>query len=259
MGENVTEDWHTLAGRLRWAIRRQPSSGRRRGLRLFQRRIEKHAPDVQGTSLSAIQGYLRGEVEPSLSFVRQASVLLAVRESWLACGDGAPTEEEEAGRRETPETELFRVSTAVYDALGVPTKVQGEPPSESSERFRGSAVWAPIVRQTALRLYQLRPTWDLLTGQPVGEPEYTDAAWERAVQDTATAIAAPLQALGVEANQLELVEVADYVSAVALTLQQVMYRYVPGEDDSIGIPPPARALLEGLRVQHPYETEDEDN
>ena len=251
MGGNVTENWHTLAGRLRWAIDQTPSSGRQRGLRLFQRRIEEHAPDVHGTSLSAIQGYLRDDGEPSLAFVRQAAVLLAVREPWLAVGHGAPTEEEEAGTSESPEADLYGVSTAIYKALGVPTKVEG-----GAERFFKSAVWAPVARQTVLRLYQLRPGWELLTGVEVAE-EDPDTAWERAIKDTAIAIAAPLRALGVDARHLELNDVADYVAAMALTLQQTMRRYVPGTDPR-EIPPLAHALLEGFRVEHPYKTEDQD-
>ena len=214
--------------------------------------MEEHAPDdVHGTSLSAIQGYLRGDGEPSVAFLRQAAVLLVVREPWLISGHGTPTEEGEAGRRDGGEAEHFGVSTAVYDALGVPTKLKG-----GGERFWGSAVWAPIARHTALRLYQRRPMWELLEGGVDVLREDPDARWERAVQDTATAIAAPLKALGMDGSQLELRQVGDYVSAMALTLQQVMYRYVPGTDDTKGIPPLSRALLEGLRVP---ETEDEEN
>lgn len=217
MSGTVAENWHTLGGRLRWAINQQPASGRKRGLRLFQARMKKYAPAMPGTSLSAIQGYLRDDGEPSLAFVRQAAVLLSVREPWLACGDGMPTKEKDSG-----DAELFSVSTAVYDALGVPTKVEG-----GAERFFGSAVWAPIARHTALQLYQRHQTWSLLMGGGVSE-EDPDIRWQRAVEETALAIAAPLKALGVEADQLELSEVGDYVSALSITLQQAIARYVPG-------------------------------
>ena len=155
MGENVTEGWHTLADRLHWAIGRRPSRGRQRGLRLFQRDMGEHARDVQGTSLSAIQGYLRSDVEPSLSFVQHAARLLAVREAWLAWGTGAPTEEEEAGRRESPEAALFRISTAVHEALGVPTRIPagipllGHPEGLPEEQLPALHVSVPVQKASS--------------------------------------------------------------------------------------------------------------
>jgi len=236
----VAETWHTLEGRLRWAIEQQPPRGRERGLRLFQRRMDEHGADVPGTSLSAIQGYLRGDGEPSPTFLKLAAQLLAVRSAWLAFGEGAPTEEAEAGRRESAEEELFLISTAMYEALGVPTKLpKGSPAHTDKERFWGSALWGPTVRQTALRLFQFRPGWALLSGEEGldDSQEESEVRFWRAVADTSQAIAAPLHALGIDPARMELGDVREYVEPVALALQRAMYRYVPdqtqeGEEDN---------------------------
>jgi hypothetical protein len=226
----VAESWHTLPGRLRWAIMdHQPPQGRQKGLRLFQRRMDAlAAPDTPGTSLSAIQSYLRDDAEPSLRFVQEAARILGLRAEWLAWGEGTPTEEQEALRRETPEQELARVSRSVYQALGVPVETTG-----GQDRFWGPAVWAPVARQTALRLYQRRPLWELLsegvTSHPTTGPG-ADASWTAAVDDTAAAVAAPLVRLGIDAATLTPSNVADYVQAVALALQRVFYQYNPGDD-----------------------------
>ena len=236
----MAESWHTLGGRLRWAFERQPRQGRQRGLRLFQRRMERHGPDIPGTSLSAIQGYLKDDdpTEPSPRFLALAARLLSVRPTWLTWGAGAPTEEGEAERREAPETELFRISDMVYEAMGVPTQLPAgtrtlqdpEGTKEEADRFGGSAAWAPLVRQTALRLYQYRPAWDLLEGGDGGgfdydDPEAADSRFWEAVADTAQGIAMPLRALGIRGDRLSLEDVADYVSALALLMQRAIYRY----------------------------------
>ena len=100
-------DFSTLHGRLRWAIDRQPREGRRRGLRLFQRRMESRAKELteeddvqlEGVALSSIQTYLRGEVVPPLTFLQEAAGVLVVREAWLILHDGEPTEDEERARQ----------------------------------------------------------------------------------------------------------------------------------------------------------------
>jgi len=119
----MVADWHTLAGRLRWAIGRLPPDGRRRGLRLFQRRMEKL--DAPGTSLSALQLHLAGKAEPSLRWVSVAARVLDVRAEWLAWGTGQPTAAAEAAREgarvpiETVAEEVFRSELRVdYPAAG---------------------------------------------------------------------------------------------------------------------------------------------
>lgn len=57
------------------------------------------ARGTPGSSEPAVYRYLRGESEPSLSFLTEAAEELKVRREWLAFGDGAPTEEEEQARR----------------------------------------------------------------------------------------------------------------------------------------------------------------
>jgi hypothetical protein len=262
----VAENWHTFAGRLQWAIDRQPRQGRgERGLRLFQRRLARSAegnPNVQGTSLSTIQTYLRGNAEPSPAWVELAALLLAVRAPWLAWGAGAPTEEEEAGRRGEPEPELARISTIVYRALGIPTEIPAGTPTHrhpegaphASPRFFASAVWAPLVRQTALRLYQHRPAWLLVEGN---QAEYEvmiknrDASFWLAVDDTAEAIAAPLRAVGINAEHLDLSDVADYIQETALALHSVQRRYVPAGRAQSALNPLVKALLDDLDSEDP--------
>jgi transcriptional regulator with XRE-family HTH domain len=90
---------NTIAERLSWAIERQPREGRRRGLRLFQQRMEERArerteagePELVGCALSTVQGYVSGEVVPSVDFLTEAAAILNVRPAWLTHGDGAPT------------------------------------------------------------------------------------------------------------------------------------------------------------------------
>lgn len=112
-----------IAERLSWAIERQPKQGRRRGLRLFQSRMEERAnergqgggPPLVGCALSTIQGYVSGEQEPSVDFLTEAARVLEIRPAWLTHGDGAPTIEGqrdlfEAGKVVSGETErmLYR-------------------------------------------------------------------------------------------------------------------------------------------------------
>jgi transcriptional regulator with XRE-family HTH domain len=47
-----------------------------------------------GIALSSIQGFLSGEVVPSLPFLQEAAAVLGVRPAWLAFGEGLPTDDE---------------------------------------------------------------------------------------------------------------------------------------------------------------------
>jgi len=102
-GQGVPGSAHTIGERLQWAIQHLPRRGRQRGLRLFQRLMEERAEEIEreggpplvGTYLSSVQGYVRGEVEPSMQFLVEAARVLGVREAWLIVGDGPPTDEEE--------------------------------------------------------------------------------------------------------------------------------------------------------------------
>lgn len=115
----------TLGERLRWAVERQPTRGKERGLRLFQRRMEERAKEIRraghrapdGTALSSIQGYLAGGVEPSLAFVEEAARVLRVRAAWLAFGSGMPTEDEQAGAEEAVERLRGAVQSVIEPGL----------------------------------------------------------------------------------------------------------------------------------------------
>ncbi len=98
---NVPGAGAPFAERLRWAIERQPRQGRRRGMKLFQRRMAETARARggggrrPGVALSTIQGYLSGAVEPPLAWIAEAADVLGVRRGWLLTGEGWPTLEEE--------------------------------------------------------------------------------------------------------------------------------------------------------------------
>jgi hypothetical protein len=133
MAAYVPPDWDSFPGRLRWAIdEHQRPKGRQRGLRLFQRKMEREE-GVAGTSLSAIQSYLRGKAEPTRPFIMAAAKVLRIRASWLAFGEGQPTEAVEMAfrtamhggdpdRDPAPE-EGFRKSIP-WDYIGAPAKAQ---------------------------------------------------------------------------------------------------------------------------------------
>jgi transcriptional regulator with XRE-family HTH domain len=96
--------FNTIAERMRWAIERRPALGRQRGVRKFQRDIEARSGErrdqgereIPGVTLPSIMTYLNGDTEPTVLFLREAAGVLGVREAWLTCGEGLPTEEENA-------------------------------------------------------------------------------------------------------------------------------------------------------------------
>jgi hypothetical protein len=171
----------TFADRLRWAYDRQRPEGRQRGLRLFQRKLSaKRYKDVPGTSLSAIQSYLRG-VEPTRPFIEAAAEVLKVRAAWLAFGEGAPTQAEEAARREAGERSRW--------------EVRGE------EEFRAHLPWDSMSTASRAHVWDV---WGLvLADLPVPLPDHVSgigtAEWfaRDAAQRTARAITAPADALQV--------------------------------------------------------------
>jgi hypothetical protein len=133
MAEYVPPDWDSFSGRLRWAIdEHQRPKGRQRGLRLFQRKMEREK-GVPGSSLSAIQTYLRGKAEPTRPFILAAAKVLRIRASWLAFGEGQPTEAAEMSMRtvmhggdpdrDPTAEDGFRTSIP-WDYIGVAAKAQ---------------------------------------------------------------------------------------------------------------------------------------
>lgn len=77
----------------------QPASGRP-SLRNFHRTLAAAHSDDPGTttSYSAIQKYVAGETEPSISFLEAAASILQVRPVWLMAGEGSPTKVTELAR-----------------------------------------------------------------------------------------------------------------------------------------------------------------
>lgn len=126
---SVPNKMDSISERLRWAVEQQPREGRRRGLRLFQTRMQGRAearakkasePELVGYSLSAIQGYISsGGPEPSIDFLKEAAQILNVRLAWLAAGDGYPTVAEQAAWWESwklaPSPLERRLSKTIYD------------------------------------------------------------------------------------------------------------------------------------------------
>jgi transcriptional regulator with XRE-family HTH domain len=72
----------------------QALESRRMGKRAFQRAMKQTG--VRGSSYPAIDRYLRGQTEPSQSFLEHAAELLGVRLAWLASGVGEKTDAEAA-------------------------------------------------------------------------------------------------------------------------------------------------------------------
>jgi len=98
MGSETEWETDTIGGRLGWAIKGQPPVGKRRGIGLLISRLEERK--APGANYPSISGYLQDQVDPPLAFITAAAGALGVREAWLAFGEGAPTEQEEAARRE---------------------------------------------------------------------------------------------------------------------------------------------------------------
>ena len=96
------ENLDTVGKRLRQAIKQRPATGKQRGLRKFQRDIEKRAAEswedgkgkIPGVSMLSIMKYLKDDVTPSVAFLREAAQLAGVRPEWLAFGSGLQSDEE---------------------------------------------------------------------------------------------------------------------------------------------------------------------
>ena len=96
-------DLSTIGKRLRWAIERRPAEGQARGIRKFQRDLTARAVELKeaggstiaGLTLPSVMSYLNDAATPSVEFIREASQLAGVRATWLAWGEGAPTQSEQ--------------------------------------------------------------------------------------------------------------------------------------------------------------------
>jgi transcriptional regulator with XRE-family HTH domain len=181
----------------------QRPEGRQRGLRLFQRKMERRE-NVPGTSLSAIQSYLRG-VEPTRPFIEAAAEVLAVRPAWLAFGDGAQTAAEEAARREE--------------------RVRPEWERVAVEEFAAHLPWdsmSPASRAHAWVVWGL--VLDDLPGKLPDHASAFAAEWfgRDAAHRAARALTAPADALGVALPHTPR-ELNSYIALVAEGLLALLY------------------------------------
>jgi transcriptional regulator with XRE-family HTH domain len=223
-GGNVPAAWYTLPGRLQWAISQQQPEGKRRGLRLFQRRMEQRAVELGlqnlGVQLSSIQGYLSGDVEPSIRFLREAAGVLAVREPWLISAEGLPTEEEEAALRER---------------TGI------RPPSSMHvEAARGFDDALPGVQMGGTGRRALWGLWGVVSRCSATQSEATmDFPYQNA-RKAAELVRAPLDVLGWKLEELPPTASDTYVAHAALAVQALIMAITEGSFDEV--PDPARAI-----------------
>jgi hypothetical protein len=126
----MSDSRHSLPERLRWAIEQLPRDGKMRGLRHFVRLMEERAAaladegrPLAGASLTTVQGYVGGKVEPSMAFVAEAADVLGVRAAWLAFGDGPPTGQVGTAPLEYPAGDAMLDAAAERRGLSPATRV----------------------------------------------------------------------------------------------------------------------------------------
>lgn len=210
-------DRNTLEGRLRWAIER-PSwrEGKKRGLRLFQSRMEPRVAEVakaggpilEGVALSSIQTYLNGDVVPPLPFLREAAPVLGVREAWLISGDGFPTEEENATARG-----IRMTSSLTAHPLG---RLVAESRLRETLGEGGFGFWElpDTARESVVQGFETY-RWLVLSREETGRTTPTEAN----EQQYASYLAAPFTILGIDPEPLEPVERALMVDALLRPLE----------------------------------------
>lgn len=132
--------------------------------------------EIPGASYSQIRRVLDNSTAkpPTLEFVEQVADALGVRRAWLAFGDGAMTEEDEASRQtaarvaERFDERLRAVRDGIMDGLGVPTpeeveneafkeqaarwRVEGMDPERREATYREMAKRAALHREEGVRL-----------------------------------------------------------------------------------------------------------
>lgn len=210
-------DLSTPGGRLGWAIKRRPPEGRRRGIRLFADDMRERAEELdglQGYTMPSIQSYLTDDVEPSVTFLREAAALCGVRAEWLAFGQGAPTEGEELARRAAEGAVPAGIDPDVVqgfdDGLGAPFESLG--PGSRAALLR---VFAVAVERPLQRSYSVK----------YGSRKKIIA---RVVAET---VAAPLASIRVPLGQRSLTgppdhEVESCIVAICLAVEH-LYRALP--------------------------------
>lgn len=205
-----------MANRLRWAMNRHDwREGRRRGLRLFQKRMDERAkeleeaggPRLEGVSKSSIQTYLSGKVVPPLPFLQAAARVLGLREAWLISGDGFATEEENAAAAKGQgKPGLLAIGKLVLEAQVADLLEKGE-----------GGFWdlPDATREAMLRGYQSfsRIVFVMQPGR------YPDE--EALRQKYASYLSAPFAILGIDRASLEPIERALLIDALLRSLDIV--------------------------------------
>ena len=192
----------TLSERLTSAVEGwAPDSGQRRGregaARTFRRAMSQRLTGGRaGESYRAVLTYMNGESEPSLDWLRKAADVLAVRESWLTCGQGWPTEEVEESSKRLAEA-FGKLGTGIR---GVVRKALG------AQDLSGPAI--AVVMDLTME-------YMVAVGRGHG-------AIDQEHQEVAEAIAAPIRRLGHEPARLPPSKYGHYVITVAEALRYLL-------------------------------------
>ena len=192
----------TLSERLTLAVEGwAPDSGQRRGregaARTFQRAMgERLTGGRAGDSYRAVLNYMNGDSEPSLDWLRKAADVLAVRESWLTCGQGWPTEELEESSKRLAEA-FGKLGTGIR---GVVRKALGT---------------QDVPEPAIAVVMDLTMEYMVAVGRGHG-------AIDREHEDVAKAIAAPIRRLGHEPASLPPSKYGHYVITVAEALRYLL-------------------------------------
>lgn len=218
----------TLAGRLAWAIAHIPSDGRKRGNNHFLALLEdfatQHKTRIKGATVGSLDGYLNGVRAPSLPFLEAAAQVARVRLQWLVEGVGEPTESGETAQRMSASAagnyDAIRVRNLVYKTLQVPNPT--ERITQMNEAIKGlSFVMKPFEEDRADV-----PSWVAPVGTLVERFMLTDPtppadvdARTRALEvELSKAIAAPLNAIGIDLNHAGNDDFEDYIQTMIAPL-----------------------------------------
>lgn len=173
-----------------------------RSITWFQGELE--AAGVGGSKYSNVQRYVagKGKSAPPLEWIEGAARTLGVRAAWLAFEDGAMTAAEEAQWAEAADASRA-AAPAVEDLLAPRLRRRvlegiGLPPWDVE---RGASLVPSWVAPLA-------EVWLRLVGAEAPHPE---AAIGRALRG-------PIEALGIDVEELEAPELADYVLAMVPAL-----------------------------------------
>ena len=238
MGDKMREEWQTLESRLKWAINQQVPVGRRRGLRLFQRRMEGRSKEIEkgggkpllGRSLSTIQNYLSGQQPPPLSFLQEAARVLGIRESWLISNEGGPTEahaEAQLSPGQPPSDRLLRLKATILGELGLKNSggddtnglpsAEGEVESPRSPTVELIPYWLGALNEVWLRL-RFQEILSDPAGALTAARNEDDSADRRIEKEIARTLAGPLEALSIKPAHWDEETLGDYVVAMSPAL-----------------------------------------